>query len=78
MYVVKTCPHFTLTTIGVDWEDNTVQRSMMINIMPILHVLHMKEFISMSRRTNNCGVHMFTGGPDVCNSHASNSNTSHG
>ena len=34
----------------------------MLNLMLIPHVLHMKEIISMSRRTNNCGGHMFTDG----------------
>ena len=42
--------------------------------MPIPHVLHMKEIIPESRRTNNCGRHMSTSGPDVHNSHASNIN----
>ena len=74
----KTCPHFTLTTTGLDREQDTVQRSMTLNLMPILHVLHIEEIISMSRRTNNCGGHMFTVGPDVSYSHASNSNISHG
>ena len=46
-------------------------------LKPIPHVLHMKETIPMSRRTNNCCVHMFAGGPDVRNSHASSSNSSH-
>ena len=41
------------TTIGLSWEEDTVQRSMMPNLMPIPHVLHMKEIISTSRRTNN-------------------------
>ena len=50
----------------------------MLNLMPTPHGLHMKETISMSRRTNHCGRHMFTGGPDVHNSHACDSNISHG
>ena len=47
-------------------------------LMPIQHVLHMQKIIPASRWTkNNCGGHMFTGGPDVHNSHASNSNINH-
>ena len=38
----------------------------------------MKEIIATSRSTNNCGGHMFTAGPDVRNSHASNSHIDHG
>ena len=49
----------------------------MLNLMTIPHVLHMKEIIPTSRRTNDCGGHMFTGGPDVRNSNASNSNIDH-
>ena len=54
----------------------------MLKLVPIPHVLHMKEIIparlSTSRSTNNCGGHMFRGGADVRNSHASNSNINHG
>ena len=50
----------------------------MFELMPVPHVLHMIELIPMSRRTNNCGGHMFIGGPDVLNSHASNTNINHG
>ena len=42
----------------------------MLNLMPIPHVLHMKEIIPMSRRTNDCCADMVTGGPDVPNNHA--------
>ena len=52
--------------------------SKMLNLMPIMHVLYMKEIISTSRRTNNCGRHMFSGGQDARNSHTSDSTTSHG
>ena len=45
----------------------------MLKHMPIPHALPMKETIPTSRRTNNCGGHMFNSGPDVRNSHASNS-----
>ena len=31
MYAMKTCPYLTLTTIGLDWEEDTVQRSVMLN-----------------------------------------------
>ena len=50
----------------------------MLNLMPIPHVLHMKETISTSRRTKNCGGHMLAGQPDVRNSHPDDSNFSHG
>ena len=50
----------------------------MLKVMPILHVLHMKETMPTSRRTNHCCGQMFAGGPDVRNSHASSSNISHG
>ena len=50
----------------------------MPKLMPIPRVRHMREIIPTSRRTNNCGGHMFTSGPDVRNSHASNSNINHG
>ena len=49
----------------------------MLNLMPIPHVLHMKEINSMNY-SNICGGHMFTGGPDEPNSHANNSKNSHG
>ena len=73
----ETCPYLTLTTTGLDWEEDTVQRSMMLNLMPIPRVLHMNE-INSTCRTDNCGGHMCTGGPDVRNRHASDSNISHG
>ena len=50
----------------------------MLKLMPILHVLHVKETIPTSRRTSNCGRHMSTGGPDVRNSHAGSGNINHG
>ena len=50
----------------------------MLKLMPIPHVLHIKEIIPTSRRTNDCGRHMFTSGPDVRNSHASKSNINYG
>ena len=37
----------------------------MLRLMPIPHVLHVKGTIPTSRRTNDCGGKMFTGGPDV-------------
>ena len=43
----------------------------MLKLMPIPHVPHMKEIIPTSRRTNNCG-------PDVNESHTSNTNMNHG
>ena len=43
----------------------------MLNLMPVPHVLHVKEITPTSRRTNNCGGHNFTCGPDVRHSHAS-------
>ena len=55
-----------------------VQRSMMLGLMTIPHILHMKEIIPMGRRTNSCDGHISTGGPDVCSSHASDSNMNHG
>ena len=42
----------------------------MLKPMPIPHVPHMKEIIPTNKGTSNCGGHMFTGGPDVRNSHA--------
>ena len=50
----------------------------MLKLMTIPHVLHMKETIPTRRRTRNCGRNMFTGGPHVRNSHASNSNINDG
>ena len=41
-------------------------------------VFHTKEITSTSRTINNCGGRMFTGGPDVRNSHVSDSNISRG
>ena len=38
---------------------------------PLKHVA--KARIPMSRRTNTCGGHLFTDGPEECNSHVSNS-----
>ena len=49
----------------------------MLKLMPIPHVLHMKEIIPTSR-TNDCCGDMFTGGPDVPNNHARCSKLSHG
>ena len=37
----------------------------------------MYVIIPTSRKTNNSGKHMFRGGPDVCHSHARNSNIRH-
>ena len=50
----------------------------MLKLMPILHVLHVKETIPTSRRTKDCGGHMFTCGLDIRNSHARSGNISHG
>ena len=64
----KNCPYLTLTTIGWDWEEweeDTIQMSMILNLMPMLHVLHTKEITSMHISTNNCSGHIFTGGVDV-------------
>ena len=37
----------------------------MLYLMPIRHVFHMKEIISTSRRTYNCGGHMFIAGQSM-------------
>ena len=53
----------------------------MLKLVPIPRVSHMKEIIPTrlsTTRSNHCGGHMFTGGPDVRNSHASNSIINHG
>ena len=50
----------------------------MLKLMPILHVLHMKEIIPTSRRTNDRCGDMFTGGPDVPNNHVRCSKLGHG
>ena len=50
----------------------------MLKLMPIPHVLRVKETIRTSRGTNDCGEHMFTGGPDVHFSHATSGNINHG
>ena len=50
----------------------------MLKLMPIPRILHVKETIPTSRKTNDCGGHKFTGGLDVRNSHASSGNISHG
>ena len=50
----------------------------MLKLMPIPHVLHMKEIIPTSRRTNDCCRDMPTGGPDVPSNHATCSKLSHG
>ena len=50
----------------------------MLKLMPIPHVLHMKEIIPTSRRTIDCCGDMFTGGPDVPNNHARCSKLHHG
>ena len=50
----------------------------MLKLMPVPNVLHMKEIIPTMRRTNNCGRHKFTSGPDIHNNHASSSNINHG
>ena len=71
MYIAKTCPYLTLTTVGLDWEEDRVEKSMMLDFMAIPHVPHIKAIISTSRGTNDCGGYMFIGGLDACNSHAS-------
>ena len=48
----------------------------MLKLMPVPHVLHMKEIIPTSRRTNDCCGD--NGGPDVPNNHARCSKLSHG
>ena len=62
---------------AADWAKDTVQRSMMLKLMPISHVPHMKEIIPTSRRTNNCGKDMFTIGLNARDSHANNSKITH-
>ena len=39
MYVAETCPYAPLTTVVFGWEEDTVQRTMVLNLMPIPHVL---------------------------------------
>ena len=46
----------------------------MLKLMPIPHVLHVKETIPTSRKTNECGGHMFTSGPGIRISHAKSGN----
>ena len=41
-----------LGTSAADWEEDMVQKSMMLNLKPIAHVLRMKEIIPASRRTD--------------------------
>ena len=50
----------------------------MLKLMPIPRVLHVKETIPRSRKTNHCSGHMSTSGLDVRNNHASSGNISHG
>ena len=49
----------------------------MLNLMPIPHVLQMKEIFStiQSRITNDSGKRMLTGGPDVRDSQARGNHT---
>ena len=62
----------------MDWEEDTVKRGMMLNLMPVPHVFEMNEIIPTSRITDNSGRRVLTGGPDVCDSQARSNNTSHG
>ena len=73
----KTYPYLTPTTVVITGHHNTMcrQKGMMFDLMPIPRVFFMNETIPTSRRTHNTSRRMFTGGPDVHNDHAKNSNT---
>ena len=62
----------------MDWEEDTVKRGMMLNLMPILDVFEMKETIPTSRTSEYSGRRVLTGGPDVCGSQARSNDISHG
>ena len=53
------------------------QQKHLLKLMPIPHVPHMTEIIPTNSKTNNCGGHLFTGGPDVRNSNDRNRNINH-
>ena len=55
-----------------------VKRGMMLNLMPIPHVLQMKEIFPTSRTTDDSGRRMLTSGPDVRDSQARGNDISHG
>ena len=55
---------------AADWEEYMVKRGMMLNLMPIPHVLQMNEIFPTSRTTDDSGRCMVTGGADVCDSQA--------
>ena len=60
----------------MDWEEDGVKRGMMLNLMPIPHVLEMNEIIP-TRKTDNSGMHALTSGPDVRDIQAKSNNFRH-
>ena len=66
-----------LPSPAADWEEDTVKRGVMLNLMPIPHVFEMNEIIPMSRMTDNSGRRMLTSGPDVRDSQSRSNGISH-
>ena len=66
--MANTCPHLTPTTIVATWHQSACAGKFQ-HVLDVL-AAHQGHQELWNRRTNNCGRHMFTGGPDVRHSHA--------
>ena len=63
---------------GYNWGKALYQRGIVLNILPIPHVLQMDVVVPMTKGTKNFGTHMFPSVPRVRDSHAGNNIVSHG
>ena len=59
-------------------EEHLIKSGIMLNLLPIPHVLQMDVVVPMTRGTKNIGRHMFPSALSVRDSHAGNNIVSHG
>ena len=59
-------------------EEHFIKSGIVLNLLPIPHVLQMDVVVPMTRGTNNSGRHMFPSAPNVCDSHARHNIVGHG
>ena len=55
-----------------------MKSGIMLNLLPIPHVLQVDVVVPMTRGTKNIGRHMFPSASNVLDSHAGNNTVSHG
>ena len=59
-------------------EEHFIKSGIVLNLLPIPHVLQMDVVVPMTRGTKNIGRHMFPSAPNAYASHAGNNIVSHG